>query len=99
MDGYRFEWDPHKAAINRRKHGVSFEEAMTGFADECAVVIDDPDHSGTEDRFILLGMSSTLRILVVVHCEGSDVDAIRIILARKATPRERLQYARRRWRL
>jgi uncharacterized DUF497 family protein len=97
--GYRFEWDPHKAAVNRRKHGISFEEASTAFDDDRALIISDPDHSDTDERFVLVGMSSGLRILVVVHGEGSDAAAIRIISARKATPTERTEYARRRWRL
>ena len=64
----RFEWDPTKAAANLRKHGVSFEDAQTVFADENAKLIDDPDHSEEEDRFVLLGLSSSLRLLVACHC-------------------------------
>lgn len=60
----RFEWDPRKNAANKRKHGVSFEEAQTVFADEHALLLDDPDHSEAEDRFILLGLSAAFRILV-----------------------------------
>jgi hypothetical protein len=64
----RFEWDPTKSAANKRKHGVAFEEAESVFADEQALLIDDPEHSDAEDRFVLLGLSATLRVLVVVHC-------------------------------
>lgn len=64
----RFEWDAEKASINQKKHGVTFEEAQTVFGDYDALRIFDPDHSEDEDRFILLGMSAVLRILVVCHC-------------------------------
>jgi uncharacterized DUF497 family protein len=84
----RFEWDPAKAAANASKHGVTFAEAQTVFADERARLIDDPDHSGDESRFVLLGLSSRMAILVVVHCYRSREDTIRIISARRATPRE-----------
>ena len=83
----RFEWDPRKAAANFRKHGVSFEDAESVFADERARLIDDPDHSADEDRFLLLGLSSSLRLLVVAHCYREAGGIIRIISARKA-PRE-----------
>lgn len=92
MSELHFEWDPRKAAVNRRKHGVSFEEAKSVFLDERAKLIDDPDHSEEENRFVLLGLSSALRILVVCHCYRSDDGAIRIISARKATARERKSY-------
>ena len=93
MTGHlRFEWDPRKAAANARKHGVSFDEASTAFSDEQALVIPDPDHSEDEDRFILLGLSAALRLLVVIHCFREDVDVIRIISARKATKRESKDY-------
>jgi uncharacterized DUF497 family protein len=87
-----FEWDPRKAALNMRKHGVSFEEARTVFFDDYAKVIDDPDHSESEDRFILLGVSSALRLLLVCHCYRQGDSVIRIISARKASPRESKQY-------
>lgn len=87
-----FEWDSRKAALNMRKHGVSFEEARTVFFDEYAKVIDDPDHSESEDRFILLGVSSALRLLLVCHCYRQGDSVIRIISARKASPRESKQY-------
>jgi len=92
MSELHFEWDPRKAAVNFKKHGVSFEEAKSAFLDERAKLIDDPDHSEDEDRFVLLGLSSALRILVVCHCYRSDAGAIRIISARKATARERKSY-------
>ena len=88
----RFEWDPRKAAANRRKHGISFEEASTAFSDELGLIIPDPDHSDDEDRFILLGLSVALRLLVVVHCFREEDGVIRIISARKATKRESRDY-------
>ena len=88
----RFEWDPHKATANRRKHGISFEEAETVFSDEQARLLGDPDHSENEDRFILLGLSAELRVLVVVHSYLADDAVIRIISARRATRRERVTY-------
>ena len=97
MTELRFEWDRGKAAENKRKHGVSFEEAETTFADDFAVLIDDPGHSGKEDRFLLLGLSSRLRTLVVSHCYRKENDVIRVISARKATRKERDLYNRR-WR-
>ena len=84
----RFEWDPRKAAANFRKHGVSFEDAESVFADERARLIDDPDHSVDEERFLLLGLSSSLRLLVVAHCYREAGGIIRIISARKATREE-----------
>ena len=84
----RFEWDPRKAAANFRKHGVSFEDAESVFADERARLIDDPDHSADEERFLLLGLSSSLRLLVVAHCYREAGGIIRIISARKATREE-----------
>jgi uncharacterized protein len=92
MTVLRFEWDPVKAGVNQKKHGVSFEEAQTVFADERARLIDDPDHSEDEDRFILLGLSSSLRVLVVVHCYRSEGNTVRIISARKATREEQRYY-------
>ena len=88
----RFEWDPKKAAGNLRKHRVSFEDAQTVFGDENAKLIDDPDHSEDEDRFVLLGLSSSLRLLVVCHCYRSEGNVIRIISARKAEGHERNSY-------
>lgn len=85
-----FEWNQEKAAGNIKKHGVSFDEAVTVFWDENALIINDPDHSEDEDRFILLGMSENLRLLVVIHCERGNT--IRLISARTATKQERKQY-------
>ena len=95
MAELRFEWDQRKNAANRRKHGVSFEEATAVFADDHALVIADPDHSESEDRFILLGFCSSLRMLVVCHCYQETEAVVRIISARKANRSERLQYNRR----
>ena len=92
MDGLKFEWDRRKEATNRKKHGVSFAEAKTAFYDENARVIADPDHSEEEDRFILLGLSSQLRLLVVCHCYREDQDTVRIISARRASRSERREY-------
>ncbi len=87
-----FQWDPRKSRANRAKHGISFEEAQSAFFDEDALLMEDPEHSEEEDRFILLGLSSTLRELVVSHCYRQDDGVIRIISARKAVPSERRQY-------
>ena len=91
----RFEWDAEKASINQKKHGVTFEEAQTVFGDYDSLRIFDPDHSEDEDRFILLGMSAVLRILVVCHCYRENDEKIRIISARKATKKESAAYERR----
>ncbi len=88
----RFEWDPAKSRANRRKHGVSFEEAQTVFADENARLMEDPDHSHEEERFLLLGMASNLDMLVVAHCYREAAGSIRIISARRATKHEGKQY-------
>ncbi len=88
----RFEWDPSKDTTNRKKHQVSFEEAQTVFFDDFAVQFFDGEHSNAEDRFIMLGMSSEARLLVVVHCEREAGDVIRIISARRATRREATFY-------
>ena len=87
-----FEWDDKKNTSNKRKHGVSFEEAQTVFFDENAIEFDDPDHSIQEERFILLGLSQSLKVLVVCHCYRSDESKIRIISARKATKKEQAVY-------
>lgn len=92
MDGIRFEWDDRKAASNIKKHGVSFEEAKTVFYDNYALLIHDPDHSDNEDRFILLGLRSKMKILVVVHLYKEKDDLIKIISARKATRKESKYY-------
>ena len=92
MSSLSFEWDPKKATLNLRKHGVSFEDAQSVFSDENGLLIDDPDHSEEEDRFVLLGLSHSLRLLVVVHCYRSEGKVIRIISARKADAHERSIY-------
>ena len=91
MDRLDFEWDANKDAANQLKHGVSFEEAESAFADAYARLIADPDHSEDEDRFILLGMSLRLRLLVVCHCVRNE-DCIRIISARRANQSEKNSY-------
>ena len=91
MGGLEFEWDQSKDAENRRKHGVTFEEAKTVFLDDFARLIADPDHSIGEERFLLLGMGIRRRILVVCHLD-MEPDMIRIISARRANRRERKQY-------
>ena len=92
IDSLRFEWDENKNNTNKRKHKVSCEEAKTVFEDVEALVIDDPDHSEEEERFIILGFSSKANLLVVCHCYRMDDTVIRIISARKATTRESKQY-------
>ncbi|MDJ0916633.1 MAG: BrnT family toxin [Woeseiaceae bacterium] len=93
MPELTFEWNSRKAAENRRKHRVSFEEAKSAFLDENARVIADSEHADHEDRFILLGLSIQLRLFVVVHCYRESENVIRIISARKADPSERRQYS------
>lgn len=88
MSVLEFEWDGAKAAANARKHGVTFDEARSVFFDERARMIDDPDHSEAEERFILLGLSNRLRLLLVCHCYRARGNVIRIISARRATARE-----------
>ena len=95
MSGISFEWDERKSSSNKRKHGVSFEEAASVFSDENALVVPDPEHSRQEDRFVILGLSAALRMLVVCHCHRRVSDVIRIVSARKATKKERIQYERR----
>jgi uncharacterized DUF497 family protein len=89
-----FEWDDRKAQQNEKKHGISFEEAQTAFYDEKARLTPDPDHSQDEDRYILLGLSAVLRVLIVCHVYRQDDEVIRLISARKATKREQQQYQR-----
>lgn len=95
MSDLRFEWDPRKAAANKRKHGVAFDEATSVFLDDNALLIQDPEHSGQEDRFLLLGLSERLRFLVVCHCVRESGDVIRLISARKADRDERREYRKR----
>ena len=92
MKPLRFISDKRKSKANQKKHGISFEEAQTVFFDENALEFFDPDHSESEDRFLLLGLSSSLRILVVSHCYRKSESLIRIISARKATKKEQKVY-------
>jgi len=96
MIDLEFKWDDRKNKANTKKHGVSFEEARTIFFDEKATAFFDPDHSEDEDRFILLGISIRLRILVVCHCFRESETVVRIISARKADKVEAQDYWRRR---
>lgn len=92
MKTISFEWDRKKAAANLNKHGVSFEEAKTAFRDPNARIIHDPDHSEDEDRFVLLGLSQAMNILLVCHCYKESDEIIRIISARKASKKEANTY-------
>ena len=96
MKELEFEWDSKKAKGNLEKHGVSFEEARTTFLDENAIQFFDPDHSEDEDRFLLLGLSFKLRVVIVCHCFRESEFVIRIISARKADHEEEEDYWRRR---
>ena len=95
MDELRFEWDKKKERINIKKHGISFEEASSAFYDEKAIQFFDPDHSEDEDRFILLGISFKLRILVVCRCFRESETVVRLVSARKADRDEQQEYWRR----
>ena len=92
MNKIKFEWDENKNRINQNKHKISFEEAKTVFYDEEALVIDDPEHSEEEERFIILGLSNKAKLLVVCHCYRVSETVIRIISARKATLAESKHY-------
>ena len=92
MNSMKFTWDEQKNRANQQSHGVSFAEAQTVFYDHMARLIDDPDHSIDEDRFILLGMSQHLRLLAVCHAYYEEGHLIRIISARKATKKEQQHY-------
>ncbi len=92
MNTLSFEWDERKAAANAKKHGVSFDEAKSVFIDERAKLIADPDHSEDEGRFVLLGLSSMLRLLLVCHCYRAEGNVIRIISARRASAHESKSY-------
>ena len=94
MRELRFEWDENKSRLNRKRHGVSFPEAQSVFLDDHPLLIDDPDHSVDEPRFLLLGLSSSLRVLVVCHCVRQAGNVIRIISARKADRSERNAYSK-----
>lgn len=87
-----FEWDKNKNRINQKKHGISFEEAETVFYDGNALLFDDPDHSYSEDRFLIIGMAGNERICIVSHCYRQDDRIIRIISARRATKSEQSVY-------
>jgi uncharacterized protein len=88
----RFTWDSKKAGQNERKHGIGFDEAQTIFYDEHALRLEDPDESHDEERFVMLGLSASLRVLTVCHCVRSGGDEVRIISARKAVKAEQEQY-------
>lgn len=92
MSELHFSWDESKNRSNKKKYGVDFEEAQTVFFDESAMEFFDADHSQDEDRFLLLGQSFSLRILMVCHCHREKAGVIRIISARKATASERRKY-------
>ncbi len=94
MKRLRFGWDPIKAEANLRKHGVSFEEAQTVFYDENAIEFYDDEHSDWEDRFLLLGISQKLRLLIICHCYRADDGIIRLISARQANKQEASFYTR-----
>lgn len=96
MNDIRFEWDVGKNQENRRKHGVSFEEAQTVFLDENAIRFFDPDHSTDEERLLMLGISYRLRVLIACHCLRTNDTVIRIISARKANKKEEADYWNRR---
>ena len=91
-EAIRFSWDEKKSQSNLRKHGISFDEALTVFDDIYARLIPDPDHSEVEERFILLGLSVKSHILTVVHCYRDKDNIIRIISARKSTKKEEKKY-------
>lgn len=92
-----FDWDENKNKTNQSKHGIDFNEASSVFYDETAIFFDDPEHSETEERFLLLGMSMQANILIVCHCYRENDNVIRIISARKATKKEGERYAKGIW--
>ena len=92
-EGYEFEWDPNKDAKNQEKHGISFTEAASVFDDTIAITIPDTAHSKDEERFVILGASSSNKIVVVIFCVRGKDEKIRIISARKATKEERREYS------
>ncbi len=92
MNDIIFDWDKSKASLNKRKHGVSFEEAVTVFYDDDALEFHDPDHSEDEDRFFMVGLSFRTRVLLVSHCVRGSGSFIRIISARKANKQEAQKY-------
>lgn len=90
MAGYQFEWDAEKAEANQQKHGVTFDEAITAYSDPLAMLLPDPDHSISEERYLVLGTSTQGRLLVVAVAERPP--RTRLISARRATRKERTQY-------
>lgn len=88
----QFTWDENKNEINKKKHGISFEEATEVFSDDNAILFDDPDHSLEEDRFLIIGAIKSSKICIVSHCYKDDDNIIRLISAREATKRERTVY-------
>lgn len=95
MGAPEFTWDLRKDAANQRKHGIGFAEAQSAFLDDDALLLDDPDHSEAEDRFLLIGLSQHLRVLVVAHCYRASDAEIRLISARRASRSESRRYAAR----
>ena len=88
----RFEWDPHKNELNRKKHGISIEEPQTIFYDEYAILFDDPDHSEEEDRFLILGFTQRVKLCIVSPCYRGEDEVIRLMSARRATKTESAFY-------
>lgn len=91
----KFEWDKNKNEINKKKHGLSFEEAREVFGDENAILFDDPDHSLDEDRFLIIGSIKSSKICIVSHCYRDNDNVIRLISAREATKNEKRIYEER----
>lgn len=94
MKNIEFEWDETKNEANKKKHKIAFEDATTVFYDPNALIIPDTEHSAEEDRFLILGMSATINLLVVSHCYRASDSVIRLISARKATKNEAKHYKR-----
>lgn len=92
METIKFEWDENKNEINKKKHGLSFEEAREVFGDENAILFDDPDHSLDEDRFLIIGTVKSSKICIVSHCYRDNDNVIRLISARQATKNEKRIY-------
>lgn len=88
----RFAWDENKNEINKKKHGISFETAQEVFYDDNAILFDDPDHSIGEERFLIIGMTKSLKVCIVSHCYRDSDNIIRLISAREATKHERKVY-------
>ena len=92
MENVKFEWDEKKNEINKKKHGLSFEEAREVFGDENAILFDDPDQSLDENRFLIIGSLKSSKICIVSHCYRDNDDIIRLISAREATKNEKRFY-------